>query len=35
MKKMVFGSHRKISKTLLRKKIIFFSPGGKNIIFEM
>ena len=30
-KKMVFGSHRKISKNLFGEKIIFF-PQGQNII---
>ena len=32
-KKKVFDSHREICKTFLGKKLIIFSPGGKNIIF--
>ena len=31
-KKMVFGSHRKMSKTFLRKKIIFF-PHGERLSY--
>ena len=33
-KKMVFGSHRKISKTFLGKKIIFFPRGKEYHIFS-